>query len=701
MASPLFTLNLNHKILPGRVTIGKYDGSHACLTVATTADKVLVHCPHRSAAVGPSVSDDENKELMLLNINQTITSLCAGRLNLADEKDCLVVGTPANVLAYDAENNKDIFYKEIPDGANVIVIGRLGSFKTPLAIVGGNCSIQGFDFEGNDPFWTVTGDNVCSLALLDYDQDGDNELIVGSEDFEVRVFKEDCIISEQTETEAVTSLVAFRGSKFGYGLANGTVGVYEKFQRLWRVKSKNRAVAIHSYDLDGDGVEELITGWSNGKIDARNSRTGEVIFKDNLNHAVAGIVEGDYRFTGKTDLLCSSVEGEVRGYNLTRQTGVRSAASGLIDVNVEQDTIRELFSKKQALLLELRNYEANSQFSGAGSEEVAEQFAQMNVQVGVIPSKTHLQTGISVNMGDEKKLPHVEIALSTNNDTIIRAVMVFAEGIFDGETHIIHPKDADISSKLNVALYPPKDVPVDIHIKALVGYEGSQHFHVFELTRQLPRFSMFAHCSAPSNKPSNYVAFTLNERVQRIAMWINQNFLLLSDLEVSSDLNVAFISLRDNSELNISMEASGHVIVSTHDMGLAGEIVQSLATFLNLEELQVTADFPADQQELAALLQQITALQEVRQRLGAEIADHSGLIRNLVMRAEDARHLGDMKLMNRLYEELNEINADLIRGYTIRCTNHQELLTSLKKVNTIIQKAANLRVKLNVILIIQ
>ena len=27
----------------------------------------------------------------------------------------------------------------------------------PLAIVGGNCSIQGFDYEGNDPFWTVTG----------------------------------------------------------------------------------------------------------------------------------------------------------------------------------------------------------------------------------------------------------------------------------------------------------------------------------------------------------------------------------------------------------------------------------------------------------------------------------------------------------------------------------------------------------------
>ena len=42
--------------------------------------------------------------------------------------------------------------------------------------MGGNCSIQGFDWQGNDPYWTVTGDNVRSISLLDIDQDGDNEV---------------------------------------------------------------------------------------------------------------------------------------------------------------------------------------------------------------------------------------------------------------------------------------------------------------------------------------------------------------------------------------------------------------------------------------------------------------------------------------------------------------------------------------------
>jgi len=31
---------------------------------------------------------------------------------VAEERDTLVVGTPTNLLAYDVENNTDIFYKE-------------------------------------------------------------------------------------------------------------------------------------------------------------------------------------------------------------------------------------------------------------------------------------------------------------------------------------------------------------------------------------------------------------------------------------------------------------------------------------------------------------------------------------------------------------------------------------------------------------
>ena len=38
--------------------------------------------------------------------------------------------------------------------------------------------------------------------------------------------------------------------------------------RLCCVQSKNQAIAVHGYDVDLDGVDELITGWSNGKVNS-------------------------------------------------------------------------------------------------------------------------------------------------------------------------------------------------------------------------------------------------------------------------------------------------------------------------------------------------------------------------------------------------------------------------------------------------
>lgn len=70
-------------------------------------------------------------------------------------------------------------------------------------------------------------------------------------------------------------------------------------------------------------------------------------------------------------------------------------------------------------------------------------------------------------------------------------------------------------------------------------------------------------------------------------MWINQNFLLLTDFEVEEDLNTTFLSLRDNTEVTLKLESNGQMSVITHNMALAGDIIQSLATFLNLQELQV------------------------------------------------------------------------------------------------------------------
>ncbi|XP_012883345.1 PREDICTED: Bardet-Biedl syndrome 2 protein [Dipodomys ordii] len=597
MLLPVFTLKLRHKISPRMVAIGRYDGTHPCLAAATQAGKVFIHNPHnRNQNFNTSrvFQSPLESEVSLLNINQAVSCLTAGVLNPELGCDTLLVGTQTNLLAYDVYNNSDLFYREVADGANAIVLGSLGDIASPLAVIGGNCALQGFDYEGNDLFWTVTGDNVHSLALCDFDGDGKKELLVGSEDFDIRVFKEDEIVAEMTETEIITSLCPMYGSRFGYALSNGTVGVYDKTARYWRIKSKNHAMSIHAFDLNSDGVCELITGWSNGKVDARSDRTGDVIFKDNFSSAIAGVVEGDYRMDGHIQLICCSVDGEIRGY----LPGTAEMRGNLMDASVEQDLIRELSQKKQNLLLELRNYEENAK------AELSSPLNEGDGQRGIIPANTKLHTTLSVNLESKTQAAHAELCISTSNDTIIRAVLIFAEGIFVGESHVVHPSIHNLSSSIRVPIMPPKDVPVDLHLKTFVGYRSSTQFHVFEMTKQLPRFTMYALTSPDSaSEPSSYVNFIIAERVQRVDEY-----------------------------------------------------------------------------------------HSVHQKLSADMADNSNLIRSLLVRAEDARLMGDMKTMKSRYMELYDLNKDLLNGYKIRCNNHTELLGNLKAVNQAIQRAGRLRV---------
>lgn len=48
-------------------------------------------------------------------------------------------------------------------------------------------------------------------------------------------------------------------------------------------------------------------------------------------------------------------------------------------------------------------------------------------------------------------------------------MLIFAEGIFEGESHVVHPSAQNLSGCVRVPIVPPKDIPVDLHIKAFVG----------------------------------------------------------------------------------------------------------------------------------------------------------------------------------------------------------------------------------------
>lgn len=115
-----------------------------------------------------------------------------------------------------------------------MAFGKITDIDEPLVMAGGNCSITGLDLEAEDKFWTVTGDNCGAIAFADWDSDGEKEMIVGTEDFSIRVFKGEEILQEIKETSPIIHLAEVQEHIFAFGLENGQYGVYFKEKRLWK-----------------------------------------------------------------------------------------------------------------------------------------------------------------------------------------------------------------------------------------------------------------------------------------------------------------------------------------------------------------------------------------------------------------------------------------------------------------------------------
>ena len=85
-------------------------------------------------------------------------------------------------------------------------------------------------------------------------------------------------------------------------------------------------------------------------------------------------------------------------------------------------------------------------------------------------------------------------------------------------------------------------------------------------------------------------------------MWINNNFILTEDFVCDGIINLSFIALRTNRPLIIRMETTGQITFKVDDMELAGNLVQSLISYLNLTDLQINCDFPEELENLQQVL---------------------------------------------------------------------------------------------------
>lgn len=183
--------------------------------------------------------------------------------------------------------------------------------KEPLVVAGGDCSITGFDVNAEERFWTVTGDNARAMQFLPWTNvDAQNELVVGSDDFAIRVFKGAELIFDINEEAKIIDLQVIKQNVFGYALENGTFGVYYSRKRLWKQSQSANVTSIAGIDFQIEGQFCLAVGFDNGVIEVRTHRTGELISSVTISPQSNGKVNPivklfyyDYRMQGNKQVV--------------------------------------------------------------------------------------------------------------------------------------------------------------------------------------------------------------------------------------------------------------------------------------------------------------------------------------------------------------------------------------------------------------
>eukprot|EP00878_Enallax_costatus_P035775 GHUV01039992.1.p1 GENE.GHUV01039992.1~~GHUV01039992.1.p1 ORF type:complete len:190 (+),score=83.30 GHUV01039992.1:206-775(+) len=127
-------------------------------------------------------------------------------------------------------------------------------------------------------------------------------------------------------------------------------------------------------------------------------------------------------------------------------------------------------------------------------------------------------------------------------------------------------------------------------------------------------------------------------------------------------------------------------------MELAGELLQDLASYLGVDELSSTASFPAVMDQFRNTLSKVEACSAARAHVEGDTATLCANIKACVVRAEDARLLGDMAALKRQHRRLADLNRDMWVEHDKRAVNQQQLVDGLKRINLMIQQAARLRV---------
>jgi Bardet-Biedl syndrome 2 protein len=255
-----FNSSFAHRLAQNAAASGSFNSDcHEQLVVGTETAKICFQ--------GNESIFHVNEKIKFLSIYKPNSKIKKSNDSENSDYDIVIIGTNKSLMAFDVFNNKTIFHREISEGVHFIKVGKVDEHnKEAVIICGCGTTIWGFQLDGKDLFWTALGDQINVLELCDMDGDGLNELLVGTTGIEIKVLKKASFFTEFDEGDSTLAITAIKPATFAFGLSSGVVGVYGQGERLWRVKTKSRIVALLPFPDQG----HVACVWQNAKVNKIN-----------------------------------------------------------------------------------------------------------------------------------------------------------------------------------------------------------------------------------------------------------------------------------------------------------------------------------------------------------------------------------------------------------------------------------------------
>lgn len=361
---------------------------------------------------------------------------------------------------------------------------------------------------------------------------------------------------------------------------------------------------------------------------------------------------------------------------------------------VSRETLEALNKRKHALRVELASYEKSS----AALRRAESGEGGGTALAGLIPPDTAVTSFLEM----DASLGHGQLVLGTNNDTVVKGVVLRGAGAFEGpeESRYFRFDEKNARREARVPILPPGDDACDVAVHVLVAASGaSTTYHVFDLEFRIPKFWGWVPLRVDQvtrdDIPAGSVSFAAAAGSVAVARWLDDTFRcdaasLVRDER--SDVRCVFLCLRDGSRVVFEQLAeSGTACVRADTMERAGTFVDAMCVGLGMANLDSEADFPAEMDELRETLRVVDERNARRSKLAAETADTSNAVKALIVHAEDSRILRDFPAAIAAYGDLFDVNRELMVEHSKRAENHAELLKALKHVNQVIQRASRLR----------